>query len=201
MTKRLRVLGIDPGSRNLGYGVVDLDLDNSDVVQPCTYIEHMDSLLVDQVYKTKMDIRYLYSDRHQRLKACGDFVYSLCQNFKPDLVVIEDAYLDRRKPQSYRSLSEGIVFIEEAVMRYDETLPFLIISASTAKSLVGAKTFKGCDQKKVVVDAIVADINIIKPKNFLSKTEHAIDAVALAQSGCVLWWDENGCFYRSNPCQ
>lgn len=190
-----RSLGLDPGSRNLGYGVLDIDLAQALKDKFQTEVKHMESVLVDQIVR-KYETRWFgRTERQRRLKSCGLFAQGLVEHFDPDCVVIEDAYLNRRQPTSYRSLSEGIIYLVEAIRDVDETIPIYIVEAMRAKKAVGAKPKRGDDQKKIVKEAILNNKEIILPEDFLRKSEHAMDAVALSHFGCVEWWEENGCFY------
>lgn len=190
-----RSLGIDPGSRNLGYGVLDIIRNKALKGTFQTEVQHADSVLVDQIVRQYDDRWFGRTDRQRRLKSCGLFAQGLVENFDPDCVVIEDAYLNRRQPTSYRSLSEGIIYLVEAVRDIDETIPIYIIEAMRAKKSVGAKPKRGDDQKAIVKAAILNNKEIIIPRDFILKSEHSIDAIALAHFGCVEWWEENGIFY------
>lgn len=196
MTRNIfRSLGLDPGSRNFGYAVLDIDLNKSLKSKFRTEVKHMDSLLVDQIVRNYEQRWFGRSERQQRLKSCGEFALGLLEGFDPDVVVIEDAYLNRRQPTSYRSLSEGIIYLVEAVREWDPTVTIIITEAVRAKKSVGANPKRGDDQKEIVKTAIKNNREIILPRDFESKSEHAIDAVALAHFGCVEWWEENGVFY------
>jgi len=190
-----RSLGLDPGSRNFGYAVLDVDLMAAIKDKFRTEVKHMDSLLVDQVVRNYEQSWFGRSDRQRRLKACGEFTLGLLDGFEPNVVVIEDAYLNKRQPTSYRSLSEGIIYLVEAVREWDPTVPVIITEAMKAKKSVGAKPKRGDDQKAIVKAAILGNKEIILPRDFEKKSEHAIDAIALAHFGCVEWWEENGIFY------
>lgn len=191
-----RVLGIDPGSRNLGYSTVDILLNYEKLYDHLLVdVEVMGSLLVDQIVRRYEDRWFGYTERHRRLKSCGIFVHSLCRQFSPDMVVIEDAYLNRRQPTSYRSLSEGIVYLEDAIRAYDDTLPMMIVEPSVAKRAVGAKMTKTCDKKLIVREAIKNNKSILLPPDFDDMTEHAVDSLALGFTGCKEWWEENRFYY------
>ena len=151
-----RSLGLDPGSRNFGYAVLDVDLIATIKDKFRTEVKHMDSLLVDQVVRNYEQSWFGRSDRQRRLKACGEFTLGLLDGFEPNVVVIEDAYLNKRQPTSYRSLSEGIIYLVEAVREWDPTVPVIITEAMKAKKSVGAKPKRGDDQKAIVRAATLA---------------------------------------------
>ncbi|WNT47114.1 RuvC-like Holliday junction resolvase [Salmonella phage SPLA10] len=192
---RFRSLGLDPGSRNLGYGVVDVDLETVVHSRLITNVTHMGNLLVDNMMRYNSAKWWQRTERQQRLKCGGDYAVGLIETYQPDIVVLEDAYLNRRQPRSYRSLSEGLIYLVEAIRDYDDTLPVLITEAVRAKKAVGANPKKGCDQKQIVKDALLNNRDIILPDDFEEEAEHAIDGVALAQFGINEWWEENKYFY------
>lgn len=191
-----RSLGIDPGSRNLGYAVSDIDMIQALRNKFLTNVEHMDSVLVDQIVRVHESRWYGLTERQRRLKSCGLFAVGLVDHFDPDVVILEDAYLNRRQPLSYRSLSEGLIYLVDAIHEFDPTIPIIIIEAMKAKKAVGAKPKRGDDQKKIVKEAILKNKAIVLPKNFKEKSEHSIDAVALSHFGCIEWWEENCAFYE-----
>lgn len=198
MSSIFRSLGIDPGSRNLGYAVADVDLLLALKGKFRTDITHMDSLLVDHILRQYAERWYSRTERQSRLKAGAMFTVGLIEAWDPDVVVIEDAYLNRRQPNSYRSLSEGIIYLVEEIRDFDNNIPIIITEAMRAKKAVGAKPKRGDDQKAIVKAAILKNKDIILPKDFEIKSEHSIDAVALSHFGCLEWWEENGVFYNPN---
>lgn len=198
MRDYLRVLAVDPGSTKLGYAVLDCDLRQPYKEKPVADIVAMDALLVEQISRLKEERFFGYSDRHLRLRSASLYVGGLCRRYEPDVFVLEDAYLNRRQPWSYRSLSEGIIYIHDEVLDYDEGLTFILTEATRAKAAVGAKAQRGGDQKEIVNIAIRNNPNITKPKDYGTKPVDSRDAVALAYFGVLEWWKENGLFYRDD---
>lgn len=191
----LRSLGIDPGSFNLGYAVLDASLDKFNDDRIISRIGDMGYLSVEQVSRWYNDNWYQREERHRRLKAAAEFAVGLVETYRPDIVILEDAYLNRRQPTSYRSLSEGLIYLTEAIWDYDDSITLITIEAMRAKKAVGCKPKRGDDQKKIVKDAIIKHPDIILSPDFHEMAEHAVDAVALAQWGINEWWEENRYFY------
>ncbi len=76
MTNRRRILGIDPGSRLTGFGVVDFDGDKALYVSSGT-VQSIDGAFADRL--------------RQIFESIGDIV----SEFRPDLVAIESVFMHK----------------------------------------------------------------------------------------------------------
>ena len=76
MSDKLRILGIDPGSRLTGFGVLDFEADNATYVASGT-VQSMDG------------------DFPDRLKRIFDSVGEIVEEFRPDAVAIESIFVHR----------------------------------------------------------------------------------------------------------
>jgi crossover junction endodeoxyribonuclease RuvC len=76
LISKQRILGIDPGSRLTGFGVLDFDGDTPAYVASGT-VQSMDGAFAD------------------RLRQIFDSVSGIVQEFQPDIVVIESVFMHR----------------------------------------------------------------------------------------------------------
>lgn len=74
--KRQRILGIDPGSRLTGFGVLDFEADNATYVASGT-------------------IRSIKGEFSERLKAIYNAVSELVSEYQPDVVAIESVFVHK----------------------------------------------------------------------------------------------------------
>ncbi len=76
MSDKLRILGIDPGSRLTGFGVLDFEADNATYVASGT-------------------VQSMGGDFPDRLKRIFDSVSEIVAEFRPDAVAIESVFVHR----------------------------------------------------------------------------------------------------------
>lgn len=76
MTGRLRILGIDPGSRLTGFGVVDF-------------------VRAEPVYVASGTIRSLIGDFPARLRQIYDSVTTVVDEYRPDIVAVESVFMHK----------------------------------------------------------------------------------------------------------
>lgn len=76
LTTRRRILGIDPGSRLTGFGVVDFDADKAIYVASGT-VKSLDGAFAD------------------RLRQIFDSVGSIVDEFRPDIVAVESVFMHK----------------------------------------------------------------------------------------------------------
>ncbi|MDX1517647.1 MAG: crossover junction endodeoxyribonuclease RuvC, partial [Woeseiaceae bacterium] len=76
MTAKQRILGIDPGSRLTGFGVLDFDADAPSYVASGT-------------------VRSLDGDFPARLRQIFDSVSRIVDDYRPDVVAIESVFMHR----------------------------------------------------------------------------------------------------------
>ena len=76
MSDKLRILGIDPGSRLTGFGVLDFEADNASYVASGT-------------------VQSIDGDFPERLKRIFDSVGEIVAEFRPDVVAIESVFVHR----------------------------------------------------------------------------------------------------------
>jgi crossover junction endodeoxyribonuclease RuvC len=76
LTERLRILGIDPGSRLTGFGVLDFDADNA-------------------TYVASGIVQSIEGDFPDRLRRIFQSVSEIVTEYKPDAVAIESVFVHR----------------------------------------------------------------------------------------------------------
>ncbi len=178
----LRVLGVDPGSRSLGLSLFDYDIEKDEPV-----LWHTELFQADTLRDSSLDL-FNYPPRGRNLRKCGRYLTRILERYQPNIVACEDAYMGRF-PTAFRSLSEGIICIQNAVADWDPFTTMWLVDPPSAKIAVGAPGRGG--GKDAVRDAVMRHRGFIKEVEVDQLDEHSIDSIAIAYWGLQVWRDEN----------
>jgi len=147
----MKVLGIDPGTANTGYGLIDSK-------KTIKYIHH-------GVIKTTPD-----DHPGERLRQINNSIIRVIRKFEPDALVIEKIYFFiNAKSAIPVSQAKGSILLTAAKKR----IPVKELSPLTIKSII---TGNGRAKKEEVQKAVK---KILKLKK-IPKPDHAADALAAA---------------------
>lgn len=131
-----RVLGIDNGSTCIGVTVLDLDLNTG----------RMMVRLCEPFVAAKTADRYLqygeHAARFARMVAIREYTREILGHWRPDIVMIESPFLNRRMPESFAVLRESLILMKLGIM---EDRPGLFIEDVSPRS---AKVAAGVDLKR-----------------------------------------------------
>ena len=174
-----RVVGIDPGTETLGWGVIDLDLRHCTitVVAAGTYYA---SRLSSSPFQ---DYELACGNRLQRIRLLGRAIRSLLQHYTPHRVISESPFLGRFA-SSYESLTQCMMGLREAVFEYDPSTILWGIDPISVKKNVGFEVKRKMSKQQLkegVRDAIrKLRLQWANNVNLEALTEHAVDAIAVA---------------------
>jgi crossover junction endodeoxyribonuclease RuvC len=147
----LRILGIDPGLTNTGYGVIDVNARGFEAVE-------------GGVVRTKSD-----EPMEQRLVRIYTVIRDVIQEFKPEVVAVEDLHSRFAKTALLLGHARGVV-----VMAAGEAgLPVFNYQPTRAKNLV---TGSGRADKAQIKQAVAAHLG----NQDAAKNEHVADAFSIA---------------------
>lgn len=180
MNKIFRVVGIDPGSSTFGLTVIDYDLETGIPTVIFSETFFAEPLLDEE--STLMNL----GQRGARHALCKEYVIRQLDEFKPQLVCCESAFLKMRFVNAFQSLVEGIVMVRQALYEHDDTMSLLLVDPPTAKKAVGAPG-KGGDKL-----AILYALRKLKGLKFSGVEleeldEHSRDSVAICYWGTMKW--------------
>ncbi len=151
------VLGIDPGTRYIGYGLVYID---------------------NQQYKA-VDYGFLHAEKKfsfpQKLKQIHEFVSNLIEDSKPDAIAIEEVYVSQNAKTTLRLGHARGVIILAAV---EKDIPVTEYAPREIKQAVLGKGGASKDQVKWMVSQM---LNL--QMNGLQ--EDAADGLAVALCHCL----------------
>lgn len=168
-----RVIGLDPGSSNLGFSLVENTLDGT----PSTVKESYTVKLKDTKFGYS-SIGEQHGSRVVRLMIMHDEVLNLLRTHRPHSVVIESNYLGKFAT-SFAALVECVFIIRQAVYAYDPFMQLYLVDPTTVKINTGMKKVKGTDKEDVrrhlrACESLEWDVDID------TLDEHAVDASAIA---------------------
>jgi Holliday junction resolvasome RuvABC endonuclease subunit len=178
----LRVMGVDPGSSSLGLTIIDHNIETNTPTLWYTELFQAKTVIDSSPYL------FNFPTRGQRLRKCGLYLTEMLEEYQPHLVACEDAYMGRF-PTAFRSLSEGIICIQNAVAAWDPFVRLMLVDPPTAKIAVGAPGRGG--GKDAVRDAVMANRDFVKEVEVDLLDEHSIDSIAIAYWALQRWREEN----------
>lgn len=153
----MQVLGIDPGTRYIGYGLIHID---------------------NQQYRA-VDYGFLRAEKNfsfpQKLKHIHEYVSNLIENLKPDAIAIEEVYVSQNAKTTLRLGHARGVIILAAVER---DIPVTEYAPREIKQAVLGKGGASKDQVKwMVAQMLNLQINGLQ--------EDAADGLAVALCHCL----------------
>ena len=177
----IRVLGIDPGTSSLGIGRLAVD--------PATRtITHIDA---DTVYSNKEFVNtFLRDGVHGDLDSSGraEFVMAgvlaALGDWVPDLVAIEEPFMNKRKPGAFKPLYTQVLSFRETVQHQYPNSIILLYSVQECKKSIGASGKSG---KETIYDHMIdhCELAPLLPPDHQTLSDHAIDAILIGYTGVL----------------
>lgn len=170
-----KTMGIDPGLNNLGIGKIIVD-------QPDKVLVSIDSLTIQS--EKRRDLSGLdeedYGTFLRKLLSLKIYFREELDRFKPDIIVSESPFFDRRKPGSFEYLVSIMLMLRTTVIEYNPNVPFFTTSPSEIKMWLGVAGQKG---KEVVKEGFLVKPELVRlvGERINTMTDHEIDAVS---AGC-----------------
>lgn len=176
-----RVVGIDPGTETLGFGVLDLYLTTGEV-----RIAHAETL---DLVKLVSDFRHeekVHGARTARLMALEERLFIYFEHYQPHAICSESPYMGRF-PQAFAALTECVSFVRRAVVRYDRYMPLELVDPPTAKKAVGVVVKRGITKDDVKIALEKLALNCADGVDLQALDEHSIDALAVAYHQALVY--------------
>ena len=153
----MKILGIDPGIANCGYGVLEIDDD----------VDGKYAVLVSGIVSTTAR-----DPMGKRLVAIEDVFYDLRSRYSFDMVAIEEVFYGKFA-KAAAAVAKVIGMVE--IFSVDNCMPLIYVNPHEVKSIILP------DEKKPSKEMMVAAVN----KKFGTATEdhHTADALAIALVG------------------
>ena len=168
-----KVLGVDPGSQNLGIALLHHPVDREHyIVDFATTIQFKEKYI-----KNEGDIENIGYLNARLIQMTISFAYWL-NITQPQAVCIEHPFVGR-SVKSYGVLVQVIEVIRQTVYRHDPFIPFITISPIDVKKTAQVN-MRGKSDKLDVETALKAREDITWNTHVDMLDEHAFDAVCIA---------------------
>jgi len=169
-----RVVGLDPGTENLGFSVLDLSLSTGGIA-----VVHSETLTPQKLLSDYRNEERIHGARTARLMALEDSLFSRFEQFQPHAICTESPFLGRF-PQAFAALTECVSFVRRAVCRFDRYLPLEMVDPPTAKKAVGMTVKRGITKDDVKEAIKKLDLPLPEGVTLDALDEHQIDSIAVA---------------------
>jgi Holliday junction resolvasome RuvABC endonuclease subunit len=170
---RIRIIGIDPGSTELGLCILDFDIRTMKIlfVKPFT-------VYVDKLSQSETLIR-TRGARFARLTALRATLFDVFTEHMPQIIVSEAPFYNPRMPGAFAPLVETMDVITRAVNDYDPVARLDTLAPSIVKK--GVESAAGSNNKDLVRDALqkIPDLTL-DAATVARLSTHATDATAVA---------------------
>ena len=175
------IVGIDPGSSNLGVGILRIQLSNLSILNSEAFTINGSNLSDSDSWSA-----LLHGDRFNRIKAIETQLIKIFSFYQANFIYSESPFFGRSHPNAFQALVEVMNAIRNAVVQYDPWLKLNTIPPSSVKNGVGVK---GNADKFAMKNAIL-NLNQLNYNGQIpldKLDEHSIDALSVAYSGYLLF--------------
>lgn len=173
-----RIIGIDPGSTNMGYAVIDFDILTKQIVNTNSFTIRAEKAQLSESHAE------LFGARLGRIAALRDALFTYFLGDRPNFVICETPFIAMRQPAAYGSLTETVCAVREALALYDPYQCLYGVDPPSAKKMVGAAGNAKKPQMQEAVSKLLAELNYnsVVSGDFWRLDEHAVDAIAIAKT-------------------
>lgn len=169
-----RIVGIDPGTNNLGLSILDVDLHTHQIS-----LTGVMTIKAGRSLSQYGTLTETHGERDAKLQIYTDELYQWFYRLRPTCIISESPFMGRF-PQAYAALVECLFCIRRAVSFYLPYLPLELATPTEVKLAVGAPTKGG--GKEAVKQALlqVSDIENPFDIDLAQLDEHSVDSIAVA---------------------
>lgn len=166
MNSTFNIMGIDPGSRNVGVSIYNLNADLS-INRVTTHNLNIDIENDNGIHENILD-------RTKKLSTIIKMLYAI---YTPSIVAMESSFINTSRMGAVIPLTKSIHTIESSIYEIDSYAKILSIPPGVIKKIFGSKQI-GKDAVSVALDKNLELVSkVVDRKNI---TEHEIDAIAIA---------------------
>jgi Holliday junction resolvasome RuvABC endonuclease subunit len=180
---RINIIGIDPGTTNIGYCCISLNGYTNEVIS--TYAK---TFRGDKLRQYNNNIEHIYGARMARLMAHKQNLINVFNEDMPSIIACESPFFHGARPTAYGPLVEVVQVIKESVLEYNNRIPLTMIEPRLAKKDIGAGLKKE-DMREAII--IKKDFFNITDEYISTLDEHSIDACSIAHSVYLKFFNLN----------
>lgn len=175
MDKSFNIMGIDPGSRNVGVSIFN--------IIPSDDGKHDIKLDINKVltFNVNIDIEDdtgIHEAILDRLKKLSNIIKTIYRLYEPTVVSIESAFINTSRMGAVIPLAQSLFAIQSSIYSIDRHSKMITLPPGLIKKIFGSKQV-GKDAVLVALKSHKILMEKIAKKNM---TEHEIDAIAIAYS-------------------
>lgn len=170
---QIRILGIDPGSDTMGFGVIHCDAHTLQITA-CEAFTVQASRLPGRDW-----LGSIHGDRMRRLYTHADHLSIVLGDLQPAAVASEAPFYNPRMPGAFAPLVETMYTLRQTVAAHDPWMQLYTITPSQVKNGVGAA---GGGNKDAVKKAILEKTPLASCclGSIEQYDEHSVDGLAVA---------------------
>lgn len=162
------IMGIDPGSRNLGVAIMEIDIDTLEIIDIIPIPISLNKYLINN-YKTS----HLYS----RLTVLRREFEDIIDTFNPIAVAVESGFINPKMPGAVIPLANVLAIMTNVILENDTDTMIIEYPPSIIKKTIGANPV---GNKSPVLEAISNNEEIKEIVDIDLLTEHNVDSIAIA---------------------
>lgn len=180
----MKILAIDPGTKTMGYCVLEVDEDKMDI--EITYAECHNA---DKMVHRYPNIAREYDDLTARLKAHEDNLRRLVTVLKPDLIAAESPFFNPKMPTSAEPLARMKQVITTVAVECQVDLEW--IAPQQMKRAIGANVRNSSkDNVRDAIDTLLKEgllhFSPTCEQQYLDEVvEHVVDAIGVGYSFAI----------------
>lgn len=165
------IMGIDPGSTNLGVAILNFDLMSKAIISTEAFTINADRLVLNNSWLSEN-----YDNKTARISALRERLLDIMDYYDPVAIACESPFYNPKRPQAYGVLVEVLSMIRNVVIEHDDWKQLHLIDPSSVKQAVGAP---GNASKEIMTDHVsrMMELNILRD---CVLDEHSTDATAVA---------------------
>lgn len=168
------IIGIDPGSSQLGIGAIEIDMDTFMITSSIAW-----TIVGEKLMPKNSWAEELHGARYVRINALQKELLRVFNSYMPNFIASESPFYNQRRPQAYGALTEVICAVRSAVVSYDAWRKLDLIDPPTVKNAVGAKGNADKDMVKKAI-SLIPELKYNGNRPLQELDEHSIDALAVA---------------------
>jgi len=174
---RFRLIGIDPGTSNLGVGVIEARTDTLEIISSRAWTVRAERL---PYYNTRAE--EVHGERFARIQAIRRELDRILDIEEPEFVFAESPFFFSKRPGAFSALVEVVAQIRLAVYDYHPTIEIEMIPPKSVK-----EAFTGLgDARKDGMRNVILKLNDLNYEGDIDLSwldDNAIDGLAIAYVG------------------
>lgn len=173
MTDTFKILSIDPGTVNQGYGLIEAEVQSLKLVKAMAWTVDASKFTTNEDADT-----LLYGPRFSRVRKHGLVFKHYLQKFDPLIVVCEAPFYNPRRPEAFSALLETIFTIRHQLYVWDRCMKLETIDPSSAKKSIGVSGISG---DKSLIKSKLLQIDEFIDAGVQDFDEHSADALLIGK--------------------